>query len=305
MEINLKEYKNKELVVRKRLASFLKKILLFSKNQFSYETYKQFIYNEIPCVTISDFKIKSYYDGLIYIMSNAKNPLTQEILNKFFYIINLKLINDSISLKIVSKLFELKYLSLIEKCIEYHMFIYEILNIIEEEKRLFVSLTFLNYLLVKNNIPCIDITVANLRKYEKYRNEYLLGSKENLYLFIFNTIKDAKFQDKEYYKKLKYLSLKDIKHQFLKDKEKIQKEYKITKLMMFGSFVKGNQRIDSDLDLLVMFDDDITMNEKRNNIESFTDHYKQIFNRFVDVQEIGNLLTDEMLTTFQKIEIII
>lgn len=304
MELNLNDFKNKELIVRKRIASFLKKLLVFMNNEFSYETYKQIIYNEISCISKLDFKIKSYYDGIWYLINNAKTPLTQKILSNFLNIINLNIVDNSLLIKITSKLFELENFPILNKCISFHVFIYNYLSEFTEEQRLIVSLTFFNYLLVKNNIPCIDISVPNLHNYIKCRDEYIKGDKENLYVFIFNTIKEAKFQDKEYYQNLKYLTIQDIKKQIVKDKDEIKKKYKIQKLMMFGSFVQENQRIDSDIDMIVIFEDDITSKEKRKNILDFSNYYFSIFNRFIDLQEIGSLLTDEMLITFNKIEIL-
>lgn len=304
MELNNIDYKNKELVVRKRIASFLKKILLFSSYEFSYETYKQLIYNEVSCVSKQDFRIKAYYDGIWYLISNAKNPLTQKILSNFFNIIDLNIENSSLLIKIASKLFELENYPTLERCINFHIFIYNYLEDYSDELRLLVSLSFFNYLLVKNDIPCIDISVANLHEYVRCRDEYIKGNKEDLYIFIFNTIKEAKFQNKEYYQNLKYLTLEDIKKQIVRDKEEIKTKYKIEKLMMFGSFVQGNQRIDSDLDMIVIFNDDITMREKRKNVEDFSNYYFNIFNRFIDLQEIGSLLTDDLLITFNKIEIL-
>lgn len=303
MELNVNEYKNKELIVRKRIASFLKKVLLFSNYEFSYETYKRIIYNEIPCVSRQDFVIKSYYDGVWYFINNAKNPLTQKILQNFFNLIDLNIDSNSL-IQISSKLFELEDLPLLEKCVNFHMFVYDYLKDFNEEKRILVSLAVFNYLLVKNDIPCIDISVANLCKYVKYRDEYINDNKENLYIFMFNIIKEAKFQNREYYNNLFPLTMQDIKKQIVRDKEEIKLKYKINKLMMFGSFVQGNQRIDSDIDMIVIFDDDVTIKEKREFIDNFSNHYYKVFNRFIDVQEIGKLLADEMLITFHQIEIL-
>jgi len=45
----------------------------------------------------------------------------------------------------------------------------------------------------------------------------------------------------------------------LKIKEKIQGTYKVKKLGIFGSYVRGEQREDSDVDILVTFEEPVSL----------------------------------------------
>lgn len=77
----------KEVIVRKRTGMFLEKLFHYFCDDFSHQRYKKIIYGEIPFESIPEEKFKSFYDGYIYLLNNAKNALTNNIISKFFYII--------------------------------------------------------------------------------------------------------------------------------------------------------------------------------------------------------------------------
>jgi hypothetical protein len=51
----------------------------------------------------------------------------------------------------------------------------------------------------------------------------------------------------------------EIKRQLSALKETIHKDYGVSKIEVFGSYVRGEQREDSDLDVLVDFDRDVSL----------------------------------------------
>ena len=52
-------------------------------------------------------------------------------------------------------------------------------------------------------------------------------------------------------------NLDSIKNIIKKHKDELQNEYSVEKIGLFGSYVKGLERSDSDLDILMDFIDDI------------------------------------------------
>ena len=76
-------------------------------------------------------------------------------------------------------------------------------------------------------------------------------------------------------------------HRLLEDnKRNIQelcKQFKVQRLYVFGSIVSGEFRKDSDVDFLLSFRDDISIEEYTNNY--FSLHYKlqEIFHRKIDL----------------------
>lgn len=303
MEKELKlKIKNKELVVRKRVGSFIEKICNYLEYDFDHEVYKKVIYNEISCNTIFFEKVKRYFDGTMYLLNNTENTFTEDILNTFLYIIGIRKSDSFLRLKIVSKYFELRTLPTLEKSIEFHLFVYRELIGYDEETRLFISLIFFNFVLVKDKVPCIHFVKTDLAKYVNLRDRYLDSGDKEIYEFILICLCKAKFQEKFYYKNLEQITLSDLKRRFLIDKESIKTSYKFKHLYIFGSFSKGAERIDSDIDCVIMFNEDLSYDEKTNLSENFKNDYYKVFNRFVDTHEIYEYLDDHCLKEFSKSE---
>ena len=87
MEEIIELTKNKELIVRKKMSHFLEKLLRFYGKDIRHDLYKGIIYSEEQVRTEEEWKIKIFYDGLNYLLNNHMNPLSKELLKKFFYIL--------------------------------------------------------------------------------------------------------------------------------------------------------------------------------------------------------------------------
>lgn len=294
----------KELIVRKRLASFLEKLLRYLGYEFRHDTYKKIIYQEEGFETPLEEMIKNYYDAYYYLLSNHKNPFTKEFLNKFFYILDGKKVEQSMLLRLVTRYFDYIDLPGFEAAIKFHLKAYEEMLELDLEKRMIVSLMLFNYCLLKKDIPTMHILQTDLKRYENARNMYLAGNKIPIYDFFVELISKSKFQNKSYYKNLKPLTIKEIYTELIKDKEMLINVFKIKSISIFGSFAKSNQRIDSDIDLLIAFSLDLTYGEKKSYIEYLSKYYFNIFHRYIDITEISEYLNDEFikeLTNIKKI----
>ena len=293
--MNIKKFENKELYVRKVLVSFIEDVFNFLGYNVEHDRIKKVLYAEDSFKSIDEEKIKRVYDAYIYLVFNAKNPLTNQILNTFFYIYFGKEIDTNISLRIASKFFDFIDKPIIESATDFHICVFNEIDFINEEDKLIISLIFFNYFLIKNNIPTIRMMVSDLESYLEKKKEYEKGNKISLYQFFFELIDKAKVQDKSYYQNLKELTLQDIYKTLKEDEEFIKKNYSIKHLSVFGSFAKQINRIDSDIDLLVSFSLDLTSNEKKEIVVQFKNHYFNKFSRFIDVSEISEYLDDEFI----------
>lgn len=54
-------------------------------------------------------------------------------------------------------------------------------------------------------------------------------------------------------------TFQEIREILTENKEKIQGTYKVKKLGIFGSYVRGEQREDSDVDILVTFEEPVSL----------------------------------------------
>ena len=96
---------NFEPLVRKRIASFVERILQCLGYDFRHEIFKGIVYAEVEVKTSTEAWIKNCYDAFLYLISNYKNPCSEELLNKFFYILKGKEVSNMITARISFKIF--------------------------------------------------------------------------------------------------------------------------------------------------------------------------------------------------------
>ena len=300
---NLKEkFIDKELMVRKKIAGFLEKLFWFCNYDLSHNNYKAIFYNEKECETIKEEKVKDYFDAYNYLLQNHKNPLSVRRLKKFFYLLDIDNISESILIEIVSIFFYRNDLSPVVKAVDFHIFIYEKLKAINEEYRFIISLMFLTYSLLKDGVPCFQINKSLMEKYIEKRELYLKNNKEPLYIFFYELISNMKYQNKDYYQNLTSLSVNDIYLEFKQNEILLKEQYGIKHLFLYGSYALNNERFDSDVDLFVNFNLDLTRNQKLENISLLTNFYYRKFGRFVDFHELPEYLNDSLINESNKIK---
>ena len=293
--INLEKFKNKELFVRKVLAGFIEKLFYFTNHDLDHDRVKKVLYAEDSFKSDDEEKIKRMYDAYIYLVSNSKSPLTNQILKTFFYIYFGKEVDTNVSLRIATRFFDYVDRPIIESAIDFHIDVFNEIDCASEEDRFAISLMFFNYVLVKNGIPSTRFVARELNEYLERKERYLSGEKISLYEFFFEIIGKEKVQDETYYENLKELSLQEVYRALKEDEEFIKQNYSINHLSIFGSFAKQINRIDSDIDLLVTISLDLTSEEKRKKLNDFKTHYFDKFSRFIDISEISEYLDDEFI----------
>ena len=289
----------KELYPRKTTQAFIERLFRYYEYDFDHDSYKKMLIGEFTPNTNTLLKLKSFYDGYIYLLSNKASLLTKEVLKKFYYIIFGSELDDINALKLSTYYFKISTIPPLERAILFHLKAYEVLNLKEDDLNI-IALMMLNYVLVKENIPSFRMTYNQIKLYKK-----LMKEEENLFIFLKDLINENKGFDKEYFKNLIPLSVKDIYHGINEDKEELIKKYKIKELMVYGSFAKGNELIDSDIDILLRLSDDLTYDEKVSNIEGLKTYLENKFKRLSDIHEIGMFISDDLIKQIKKIKIII
>lgn len=293
---------NKETIVRKRITNFIEKLFNHIKFEFYHDRFKKVVYCEDGFITESEIKMKMAYDSFMYLVFNRRNTLTKNILSTFMFIYFGKEIDNTIIVKLTNTYFKLYDLPPIEKALKFHLDIYNSLKDYDYNDRLIISLFFFNYILITNNIPCIQLLKNEIIKYEEIRDKNDLS---RLNMFFIDVIFNQSYQDKSFYKNIKEISYKDIYNTIYNLKEIINNKYMIKKIYLYGSFVKGLNRIDSDIDLIVEFNLDCLVEEKELLKKELTQYLQSIFNRYVDIHEISGYLSDDFLRKNKKIKEIV
>lgn len=287
-----------ELIVRKTISQFIEKIFRYHGYDFNHNEYKKVVYNEREALNNTEEKLKCYYDAYMYLLNNSKTIFTNSLIKKFFYILKESVIDEAISNKIINSYFYLNEEPIIEKAIHFHFKVKDILYNYDELDKMIIPIMFLNYVLVKNDKPTFRFSLSEVKMFDNLKDE------KEIFLFIYNKITNSKYYEKSYFENLKPLSTSDIYNAFKQDEELLKNDYHLKGMILYGSFSKGEARIDSDIDLFVRINDDLLVEEKIKIIEALKTKYKEIFKRNVDIEEISNYLSDSLLKEINKIKII-
>lgn len=283
---------NKELIVRKRMSAFIEKALRFCGHDFRHDDYKKIIYGETGCKTDLEYMFKSMYDAYTYLLSNAQSPLTTDMLKRFFYLLEGKECDEAFLIRVTSKMFYMNDMPALEKAVDFHMYVYTELCWMNDDYRLIVPLMFFNYALVKSGVPTLRFISPTLSKYERCRDLYLSGDTMPMHQLMLDQLSEAKFQDRDFYQKLKPLATKEICDRIHDDRELLHNRYGIESIALFGSFSKELQRLDSDIDLLIVYSQDISYEKKIQLSDDLASYYFNVFNRYIDITEISEYVKD-------------
>lgn len=279
---------NFEILVRKQNVKFIYNLFKKLNIPIEHEHFKQIVYDEIMCKSTLDKYMKNIYSAYTYLLLNMKTMFDSTLISKYYYIMFKKEIDDELALKVVTAFYKPYNNHNIERSISFlHQLLYLFRELKEEEKYI-ISLSLFNYSLIYHGYK--ELTDIDLKEYTK--EELILKlEKENR-------------QEKSYYKELTDLSKKEIIQVLKKDEEYLRKN-NIETLILFGSFTREEQRIDSDIDLLVTFSDGISYIDKCNIIQMMKEEYKSKFKRYVDITELTNLVLDNYVKELQEYYIII
>lgn len=295
--IDATKYSTKELLVRKKIASFIEKIIRYFGNDVRHDIFKAVVYGEIGAATKSEEILKNYYDAYMYLLSNCKMVLSQDLLRKFFYILKGEVVDEALLIRVSSYIFHSLEQPLIKKLVNIPIYIYEQLNIDNECERTMTALMFFNYYLVRENVPTIPFLRADLDTYIELRDKKDTAALER---FVFEIIQNAKFQEKEYYENLRDIDAIDIQKIFLSEKDVLVNNYGIKHVYIYGSFAKETQRIDSDIDVVFDFSYDLSYQEIIKIIDQLSKHYFKKFDRYIDIHESGTYVTDSIIKEISK-----
>lgn len=295
-----KEILDSEKVTRKRTIGFIKKLLGFVKIPYYYPTFKAMIYAEDEPKSRLDIEVKAIYDSYVYLISNSKQKLTKEVLNKFLYIMKQEEFYDDEIMKIQTAYYYPSNKNVFEKIVDFHFKLEELLYRFEEKYILMIMFMMLNYALLNNDYCSVQISFKQFHQYKEIKEKYFNGERKDTYDFFYQIVTNQLNQSKDFYDQLKEISKEEIVNQIKQNKQKIQEKYKFKKMFIFGSIASSKVRFDSDIDLLVEFEEEVDIDDKRKYIDEFSKEYQKIFNRFIDIHELGKFVNEILILTINE-----
>ncbi|MDY2575331.1 MAG: nucleotidyltransferase domain-containing protein [Bacilli bacterium] len=242
-------------------------------------------------------KIKDYLDTYFFLLNNSCNAVNERIIKKSLFLLTNKRVNKEKVEKILTNFYSIEEEINISKIIKLS---FETSNLVKNKKDKYIYfLMLINYLLLHYNFKAIKYFSDDFSTLDEVINKYKENEKELLETYI--TLKEAmsKNLDEDYYKNLRKVSLKDITSYLYENKEILQKKYQVESLAIFGSFVKGKERLDSDIDLIVRFERFIPLLKRNRYKEEIQEMIYQKFNRFSDIHIESELINENNIKTFK------
>lgn len=262
------------------------------EKEFDYQDYKKQAFGTKKVKLTLERKMKNTYDAFVYLIENKENELNDSLLKRLIYLLYEEEKNNLLSL-IKNKYYELTSYDVTRKMIEMFLAIKNSEELSSED-RFILGILFIVYLFYKENDKVLLLYKRKLKELKEETN------KEKLKLTIVELIVEQKEDTKSYYETLKAISTQEIYNKIKEKEIQIKEKYKVKSLSIFGSFSKGNERIDSDIDLLVTFEEGLTYEKRNDLVNKLKEYMYAFFNRRVDILENSGDISDSLIEEINK-----
>jgi len=272
-----------ELSVSKTNFSFLKHLFCwYEGKEFSYYLYKRIAYQTQVPTNDKERKYLCFNQAYKYLLEHAQESNKETIIKTFFQM----LFGHNILIEGIENIFDtsdIKIRSFEDLC-DYQVTISSRLPFSKQDNMM-VSLMIFNVHLLKNGYRTIKITTTKFADYLTLYDEYRNDNCDSFYKFFIDLYNSLPFHNKNFYSQLYALSPDDITKILADDQDYLKNHYHFTSMSLFGSFLDGDYRIDSDIDLFVIVEQGLTYVQKETLVQEFKNHYQSIFHRYLDLKE--------------------
>lgn len=252
--------------------NYLTKLVFFiislTNHSIAREKIEQIAYDKIRCLTKEELFIKRLVNSLNYLFNNVNQKFDEETIKALYYLFTNTLIDKTIANEIVKLYYKNIDNSAYYLAALVHLFIIKTTNNIE-----FAFIVSELIMLKKNKNVIIPRTYSHGDYTAAIVNKDL--SLLVRLMFEMEYICDQKYP-------CKYSKTEVIK------KIKLYKEYlidtfNIKQLYLFGSFAKGTNNESSDIDFLVILEEDLINIERLEQISLLKEYLSKLFECSVDV----------------------
>lgn len=269
--------------MKKILVSLIEIHITIRKIFINAYNYKKICSDKIVVSSKEELNAKRLANAVTLLFNNINQPFREEIIHQIYFLLTCKSL-DNQKIKEIVKIYyknydnSPQYLSTI-----IHLFI--INNI--HEKNIEFAFLLSNYIMVKKERGML---IPYPYSYNDYRDAIKQRDISSL-IRIFFDIEIKKDTEKH-----STVSKNEI-FEFIKIKrEEIILKFRITKLFLFGSFAKKKNTKNSDIDFLVVFDNELNNFEKNEIIGLLKEYLSKELQSDVDVLDF-NYAYDEFATS--------
>lgn len=289
------KFANCRLSIKKKNVRFIELLFRFNDIEIAHDRIIEIAYNFDTPINDNEQKFKNYLLAYEYVINSNNNDMDINYLKKIYYLFKETELNEEIGINIISHYYAIDNCSKIEKAIIFHYFLDKIFHNEEMLFRIVFSLVFLTREMLKVGLSTFKMIDFQYKEYLAAKETYL-KTKNIIPTFILmeKIYKEEQTQSIQYLENTTELTIKDIKNAILSISELLEK-YKITYVLLFGSFTKNLQRTNSDVDLYINVIEDVSYKEKEKRIEVVKEVLFSKLNRYVDIQELGKPILINLL----------
>lgn len=273
-----------------RLVEYVSKM---KKIDLPHERAKLIILDNYKAETKAELEVKSFAEAYLYIINNKNQILSTTIIKRAYYLLTGKMLREA-----------------------------KIKNILETYYRNYDEsshyLAALMHLEVLKNVRTRKIEFAfmitNLVMLKKKRNVVI--PYEYVYKPYFKAIKEKNIDKLMYIYMEMEATNKPFKASPTLNKEKIIKtieenvsviknKYGVKKLYLYGSYAKEKTSLTSDVDLLIIFNENVTNYKKNQNAEILKEYLSEKLNQTVDLLDFTHAMENLDLREMENITTLI
>lgn len=258
-----------------------------------HERFKRIILDDYKSESIEEKEVKSFANAYLYILNNINQSVTNELLQESYYLLT----HEQLDEEITKKILEAYYMHYDENPHYVAMLIhFKVLELINKRNIEFAFI--LSYLVMfkKGRYPLIPYEYI----FEVY-NEAIKEKNKDKLMVLFSQMEVTT----KPYENHSHLSKEEILFKIKEKKNYLMKEYRISKLYLYGSFAKAKTTIQSDLDLLIIFDKEMLPLERGIIIKNLTEYLENKINIHLDIIDFNHALNNLDISEMENIITII
>lgn len=268
--------------MKKNIVNMIYFINKYNEYGFIYEQIKHLYDDEKNAISINERNVKRTCNAFNFIFENMNQSFTEELITNAYYLLTYNILEETLAKEIISIYYQnidnsAHYLSVL-----IHMYIMR--NI--KEKNVEFAFLISNYILYK-------IDKVLIMPYEFIFDEYrqaVISEDLPKLMRIFYEVEIINYEKRpcRYTKDEIILIIK-------KEKAILKEQFKIKKLYLFGSYAKKRNLCKSDIDLLVVFENDLINIERKELTNDLKEYLMKLYDCDVDLLDFSYALN-----TFDK-----
>ena len=276
----------------KGMYKFVDMVLKIINNGIPYERTKKIVFNQFLVESKEEKECKDLKDAYIYLVNNNNQNFNLELLEKTYFILTSKVLTKNIS----SKIMETYYLNIDVSIVSLAALLHLLILDIVKDKKIEFAFLISYFLILRKMEKHLIISKNNFNNYYEIIKNNDIGSLKILFFFSYKSY---------LIKEEKETNLEEILF-LLKDKrKKLIEDFRIKKLFLCGSFSKEFILNTSDIDLIVIFNDDLLNIEQEKLINEMKGYLNDFMPRKVDLLNFSNSLNSYNDSDLEKMNTII